>query len=224
MIQDVKQAIVTGANRGIGLELCRALKERGYAVTALCRRRSEALDALPVSVCEGYDVTDGAAIEAFADAVEPGSIDLLINNAGILHNVSLDDLDLDSVRRQFEVNALGPLRVTRSLIPALKHGAKVALITSRMGSIADNESGGSYGYRMSKAALNAAGVSLARDLNARGIAVAILHPGYVRTDMTGRSGLIETEESVAGLLERIDQLTLANSGGFWHANGERLPW
>ncbi len=190
----------------------------------MCRRRNEALDALPVGVYDGYDVTDRAAIEAFADTVETASIDLLINNAGILHNVSLDNLDLESVRRQFEVNALGPLRVTHSLLPALKRGAKIALITSRMGSIGDNESGGSYGYRMSKAALNAAGVSLARDLHARGIAVAVLHPGYVRTDMTGRSGLIEAEESAAGLLERIDRLTLESSGGFWHANGERLPW
>ena len=131
---------------------------------------------------------------------------------------------LDSVRRQFEVNALGPLRVTCSLIPALRNGAKIALLTSRMGSIADNESGGSYGYRMSKAALNAAGVSLAKDLSSRGIAVAILHPGYVKTDMTGPSALIDAEESVAGLLDRIDQLNLENSGSFWHMNGELLPW
>jgi len=106
----------------------------------------------------------------------------------------------------------------------LKAGAKIALVTSRMGSIADNDSGGSYGYRMSKAALNAAGVSLARDLQARGIAVAILHPGYVRTDMTGHSGLIDVDEAVNGLLERIDELNLDNSGSFWHRNGELLPW
>lgn len=217
-------AIITGANRGIGLELCRKLSDHGYSVLALCRHSSDELDALPVSVCAGYDVTDQAAIDAFAATVEPASIDLLINNAGILHGVPLDNLDLDSMRRQFEVNALGPLRVTHSLLPAFRPGAKIALITSRMGSIADNESGGSYGYRMSKAALNAAGVSLARDLESRGIAVAILHPGYVRTDMTGQSGLIGAEESVAGLLERIDQLTLETSGSFWHSNGELLPW
>ena len=217
-------AIITGANRGIGLEFCRALLERGYKVTALCRQASDSLRALPVDVYDGYDVTDGAAIDAFATTVEAGTIDLLINNAGILESVSLDNLDLESVRRQFEINALGPLRVTRSLLPALKSGAKIALLTSRMGSIADNESGGSYGYRMSKAALNAAGVSLAKDLKSRDIAVAILHPGYVRTDMTGQSGLIEVDEAVAGLLERIDQLSLKNSGGFWHSNGEVLPW
>jgi len=217
-------AIVTGANRGIGLQLCRALKGRGYTVTALCRQPGDELAGLGISIHENYDVTDGAAIDAFARAVEPGTVDLLINNAGILRGMSLEELDVESVRQQFEVNALGPLRVTHSLLHALKDGAKVALVTSRMGSIADNESGGSYGYRMSKAALNAAGVSLARDLSTRGIAVAILHPGYVRTDMTGQSGLIDADGSVAGLLQRIDELNLENSGSFWHANGEMLPW
>jgi NAD(P)-dependent dehydrogenase (short-subunit alcohol dehydrogenase family) len=217
-------AIVTGANRGIGLGLCRALTDRGYAVTALCRRSGAALDALDVRVHDSYDVTDAAAVEAFAASVPAGSVDLLINNAGILEGMSLAGLDLDSARRQFEVNALGPLRVTRSLLRALRDNAKIALITSRMGSIADNDSGGSYGYRMSKAALNAAGVSLAHDLAPRGIAVAILHPGYVRTDMTGQSGLIDVDESVRGLLERIDALHARNSGSFWHSNGEILPW
>lgn len=217
-------AVITGANRGIGLEFCRVLTDRGYAVTALCRQASAALQALSVTIHEGYDVTDAAVVEAVAKALAPASIDLLINNAGILRNESLDSLDFDSIRRQFEVNALGPLRVTQSLLPALKTGAKIALITSRMGSIADNDSGGRYGYRMSKAALNIAGVSLANDLASQGIAVAILHPGYVRTDMTSHSGLIDPEESVAGLLARIEQLTMETSGSFWHTNGELLPW
>jgi len=218
------KAIITGANRGIGLQFCRMLTDRGYEVMALCRSAGSELSSLAVDVRDGFDVTDGAAIDAFAQTIEPASVDLLINNAGILQGMSLDALDIDSIRRQFEVNALGPLLVTRALQPALKPGAKIALITSRMGSIADNDSGGSYGYRMSKAALNAAGVSLARDLQARGIAVAILHPGYVRTDMTGNSGLIDVDESVAGLLARIDELTLETSGSFWHTNGEVLPW
>lgn len=218
------KAIITGANRGIGLQFCRVLTERAYEVTALCRTAGNELSSLPVDVRDGFDVTDGAAIDAFAQTVEPESVDLLINNAGILQGMSLDALDVDSIRRQFEVNAVGPLLVTRALQPALKPGAKIALITSRMGSIADNDSGGSYGYRMSKAALNAAGVSLARDLQGRGIAVAILHPGYVRTDMTGNSGLIDVDESVAGLLARIDELTLETSGSFWHTSGEVLPW
>ena len=220
----MNNAIVTGANRGIGLELCRQLKQRGWAVTGLCREASDALRDLGVQVREGFDVTDEDAIRSLADALEPGSVDLLINNAGVLENVPLEQLDLAAMRRQFEINALGPLRVTRALLPALADGAKVALITSRMGSIADNSSGGSYGYRMSKAALNAAGVSLARDLADRGVSVAILHPGYVRTDMTGRSGLIDADEAVEGLLARIDGLTPETSGTFWHSNGEVLPW
>lgn len=217
-------AIITGANRGIGLEYCRQLKERGYEVTALCRHASEELKALGVNVYEGFDVTDGASIEAYAGTLAPGSVDLLVNNAGILESTDLEPLDVDVVSRQFTVNALGPLRVTAALIPALAPDAKVVLVTSRMGSIADNTSGGYYGYRMSKAALNAAGVSLAHDLRPKGIAVAIVHPGFVSTDMTGHGGQIDPPESVAGMLARIDELNLENSGTFWHMNGEVLPW
>jgi NAD(P)-dependent dehydrogenase (short-subunit alcohol dehydrogenase family) len=123
-----------------------------------------------------------------------------------------------------EVNALGPLRVTAALLPVLGEGSKIAIITSRMGSIGDNSSGSQYGYRMSKAAVNAAGVSLARDLRGRGVAVAIIHPGMVRTEMTSGHG-IEPAESVRGILARIDALTLASSGSFWHATtGEVLTW
>ena len=144
--------------------------------------------------------------------------------AGILRGDSLEALDWDSVQEQIEVNALGPLRTVKALLPNLAQGAKLALITSRMGSIADNSSGGYYGYRMSKAALNAAGVSLARDLAPKKIAVAILHPGYVRTDMTGNHGNVTPEEAAKQLLARIDALTVQSSGTFWHANGEVLPW
>jgi NAD(P)-dependent dehydrogenase (short-subunit alcohol dehydrogenase family) len=123
-----------------------------------------------------------------------------------------------------EVNAYGPLRVTHELAPLLRRGSKVALITSRMGSIADNTSGGMYGYRMSKAALNAAGKSLAHDLAPLGIAVAILHPGYVKTDMTGGHGSVPPDDAARDLLRRIDELNLENTGTFWHANGSVLPW
>ena len=128
------------------------------------------------------------------------------------------------MRAQFEINSLGPLRITTALLPNLKEGSKVALITSRMGSVGDNTSGGQYGYRMSKCALNIAGASLAVDLRPKGIAVALLHPGFVRTEMTGGNGLINASESAAGLLARIEELNLANSGGFWHTNGESLSW
>jgi NAD(P)-dependent dehydrogenase (short-subunit alcohol dehydrogenase family) len=149
---------------------------------------------------------------------------VLVNNAGVLSRESIDDMNFDRIRRQFETNALGTMRITVALLDNLPRGSKIAIITSRMGSIGDNTSGGGYGYRMSKAALNIAGVSLARDLRPRGIAVAILHPGFVRTDMTNHEGMIDAPESVRGLIERIDTLTLETSGAFWHANGEELPW
>jgi NAD(P)-dependent dehydrogenase (short-subunit alcohol dehydrogenase family) len=217
-------AIVTGANRGIGLELCRNLAARGETVLAACRSSSRELDALGVEVLSGVEVSEDAGVQKLAQAVAQRSVKLLINNAGILTREQLGALDVAAIRKQFEVNALAPLRITESLAPRLGQGAKVALITSRMGSIADNGSGGYYGYRMSKAALNMAGASLAHDLKPRGVAVAILHPGMVRTEMIGNSGGIEPAEAAKGLIERIDALTLETSGGFWHAKGERLPW
>ena len=217
-------AVVTGANRGIGLELARQLAARGASVVAVCRRSSNELDALGVRVESGIDVTEPAAWSALARRLARDDIDLLIQNAGVLLSDSLDDVDPDKVRAQFELNAVAPLFLTRALAPRLHAGAKVALVTSRMGSIGDNGSGGYYGYRMSKAALNAAGVSLAHDLKPRGIAVVILHPGSVRTEMTRGHGMIEAEESVRGLLQRIDELRLETTGRFLHQNGEVLPW
>jgi NAD(P)-dependent dehydrogenase (short-subunit alcohol dehydrogenase family) len=221
-----RTALVMGANRGIGLELCRQLAERGRQVIAAGRRSSPALDALGVRVETGVDVTSDAAVSALAARLDRAPVDELVCNAGILHDGDLDDLRFDDVRAQIEVNALGPLRVVKALHANhnLPRGGKIALITSRMGSIGDNGSGGSYGYRMSKAALNAAGVSLARDLAAAGIAVAILHPGYVRTDMTGGGGNVTPAESARQLVDRLDALTLQTTGTFWHANGQTLPW
>ena len=149
----------------------------------------------------------------------------MILNAGILQSMGLANLDPEGIRRQFEVNALAPLMLARELVPLMPPGSKLALMTSRMGSIDDNSSGGSYGYRMSKVALNIAGKSLAIDLAPRGIAVAILHPGLVRTRMIQfNPNGISPDEAVRGLLARIDGLGPANSGTFWHANGEILPW
>lgn len=217
-------AVVTGSNRGIGLELCRALQARGYQVVAACRKATKELEALGVEVVRDVEVASADGVKKLASALGDRRVDLLINNAGILARDELPELDFASISKQFEVNALGPLRVTSALAPRLARGAKVALITSRMGSIADNGSGGYYGYRMSKAALNMAGASLARDLRSQGVAIAILHPGYVRTEMTGNSGGIDPKEAASGLLARIDALTLETSGGFWHQNGETLPW
>jgi NAD(P)-dependent dehydrogenase (short-subunit alcohol dehydrogenase family) len=216
--------VLTGANRGIGLELAKQYRERGARVIAACRSSSDELDGLGVEVVDGVDVTDDEAVAQLVRAVGDETVDVLVNNAGILSRESLDDLDFDRMRRQFEVNALGPLRVTAALRDRLRRGSKVAIVTSRMGSIDDNTSGGRYGYRMSKAAVNMAGRSLAVDLAGDGVAVAILHPGFVRTAMTGYEGLIDPPESAAGLIARIDELTPESSGGFWHSNGERLPW
>jgi NAD(P)-dependent dehydrogenase (short-subunit alcohol dehydrogenase family) len=215
--------LVTGSNRGIGLELCRQLAGRGDTVIAVCRNASAELDGLGVRVEAGIELTDGNAIAELVTRLKGIKLAAAILNAGILEADGLEELDAASVRRQFEVNALAPLLLSRALLDNLGSGSKLALITSRMGSIDDNSSGGYYGYRLSKTALNMAGRSLAIDLRPRGIAVAILHPGMVATRMVGFSG-IPPAEAARGLLARIDGLTLANSGSFWHANGAVLPW
>ena len=217
--------LVTGANRGIGLEFCRQLQGRGDRVVAVCRESSAELEALAVRVEPGIELTDAASRADLVGRLENLALDLVILNAGILQSMGLADLDADSVRQQFEVNALAPVLLARDLQPLMPQGAKLILMTSRMGSIDDNSSGGSYGYRMSKVALNMAGRSLSIDLKPFGIAVALLHPGLVRTRMTrfNPSG-ITPDQSVRGLLQRIEALTLETTGGFWHANGQLLPW
>jgi NAD(P)-dependent dehydrogenase (short-subunit alcohol dehydrogenase family) len=215
--------LVTGANRGIGLELCRQLTRRGDTVIGACRAPSAELKALGVRITCGIDVADAAGPELLAAELAGVDLDVLVNNAGVLSVETLDDLDLERVRHQFEVNALGPLRVTAALLPNLKRGAVVAIVSSRVGSLTDNRSGGVYGYRISKAAVNMAGVNLAHDLRERGVSVAILHPGLVATEMTGGEG-IPAAEAAAGLIARIDASNLENTGTFWHANGEPLPW
>jgi NAD(P)-dependent dehydrogenase (short-subunit alcohol dehydrogenase family) len=217
--------LVTGANRGIGLEYGRQLQARGDQVIAVCRQGSPELEALGVRIEAGIELSSAAAIAELVRRLEGIPLDGVILNAGVLESMGLEDLDADSIRRQFEVNALAPLLLARALVDQMPRGARLALMTSRMGSIDDNTSGGSYGYRMSKVALNIAGKSLAVDLQPRGIAVAILHPGLVRTRMINFNPQgISAEEAVRGLLARIDGLTLENSGTFWHANGEELPW
>lgn len=213
--------VITGANRGIGYAMANQYVNAGHQVTALVRKSNAALEALGVKIVAGVDVTGDCTDLA---AQVQGTVDLLINNAGLLESDSLDTLAWESVERQLAVNAIGPLRVTHALLPLLGQGAKVAMITSRMGSVADNGSGAYYGYRMSKAALNSAAKSLAIDLAPRGIAVAVLHPGFVQTEMVNYAGDISADEAADRLRARIEETTLANSGEFRHSNGDALPW
>lgn len=216
-------AFITGANRGIGLELARQLQARGTTVIAGCEERTAEIQRLGVHI-EEIDVRSTESVAAVARRLEGTTLDLIVNNAGIARRSTLESLDEPNILAQFQVNAMGTLRVTAALRGRIKDGGKVAIVTSRMGSMADNGSGGAYGYRMSKAALNAAGVSLARDLAPRNIAVVLLHPGFVRTAMSDGKGTVGPEEAAAGLLARIDALSPETSGRFVHANGEVLPW
>ena len=215
--------LVTGCNRGIGLQLVAQLKARGDNVIGVCRTTNPELDALGIRVISGIDVSDGESVRQLAAEIGGESIDILINNAGILRRDSFGSLDYDEMLEQYRVNALGPLRVTEALANNLHEGSKVAIVSSRVGSIDDNGSGGNWGYRASKTAVNMIGTNLMHELKPRGMAVALLHPGLVSTDMTGHQG-ITPEDSARGLLQRIEELTLENSGGFWHAEGYALPW
>ncbi|MGD1704613.1 SDR family oxidoreductase [Dapis sp. BLCC M229] len=217
--------LITGTNRGIGKELCKQVHSKGNKVIAVCRESDWELESIGISVETGVDITSEQDVAGLVNRLQGFKLDVLINNAGIVERKGnyLDDLDFDSIRKQFEVNAIGTLRPTHALLPLMESGGKIAIITSRMGSIDDNTSGGSYGYRMSKVAVSMAGKSLSVDLKSQGIAVAILHPGLVSTRMTNFTG-ISPEESAKNLLARIDELNLENTGTFWHAKGEVLPW
>lgn len=215
--------LIIGANRGIGLELCRSYSSRGDRVIATCRETSEALQRTGARIIDRIDVTRTESVRELGEQLHDTTVDILVHNAGILARETLDDMDYASIERQFQVNTLGPLKVVHGLLGRLRRGSRIAMVSSRMGSIQDNGSGGRYGYRISKAGLNALSVSLAHDLKDRGIPVIILHPGLVATRMTGNSG-IPASEAAAGLVARIDALTPELSGTFWHAQGYQLPW
>ncbi|MGI9236944.1 MAG: SDR family oxidoreductase [Woeseiaceae bacterium] len=219
----MSSVLITGCNRGIGLELARQLHERGDDVIGVCRRQSPELSDLGIRVIDDIDVAEADDIERLVAKLDGAPVDILINNAGILRRDTFGELDYDEIMLQFRVNTLGPLRVTEALRNNLSEGSKVGIITSRVGSIDDNGSGGNWGYRTSKTAVNMVGTNLMHELKPRGIAVALLHPGLVATEMTGGQG-ISPEDSASGLIDRIDELTPETSGGFWHAEGYRLPW
>lgn len=219
-----KNVVITGANRGIGLSLCRQYKTQGANVIAVCRNSNADLEHVADNIIEGIDVGNENDCKQLFQKLGGVKIDILINNAGILGREKLGQIDYAAVEKQFQINSVAPLRVTEGLIENLERDGKVAIITSRMGSIADNSSGNSYGYRMSKAAVNAASKSLAIDLKPKGIAVGIYHPGWVTTDMTGGTGEITPDQSAERLAGLIQTLDLSNTGTFWHSNGEILPW
>lgn len=215
---------ITGGSRGIGLELCRQFKAKGDTIITSCRQETPELKELGVEVITEIDVTSKVSNLRLQDYFKGRKIDILINCAGLLYCETLDDMNFENIVQQFEVNSLAPLRVINSLIGSLGNGSKAIIITSRMGSIEDNTSGAYYGYRMSKAAVNMAGKCLANDLQCKGIAVALLHPGFVKTRMTNYNGDSTPKESASKLINRIEELNLNTSGSFWHANGQELPW
>jgi NAD(P)-dependent dehydrogenase (short-subunit alcohol dehydrogenase family) len=220
-----QHVVVTGANRGIGLELCKGFAGEGARVTGLCRKTSPELDRLGVHVAQGIDLGSTEAPNAVAKALaDAPPIDVFVHNAGILDRDTLADVDAAKVLRQFQVNAVAPLMLTQAIQGRLRDGAKLVFVTSRMGSIADNGSGSYYGYRMSKAALNMAARSLTHDLAPRGISVLIVHPGFVRTGMTGGAGDVDPQTSATDIRARIAELSSKTSGAFLHARGEHLPW
>ena len=182
---------------------------------------------MATEICSDVDLTNYQDISKAKKYFQNLQVDILLNVAGILSQEDIFDLDraaIDRINYQFQLNCVAPLSLSAEFLDNLNEGSKIIMITSRMGSISDNSSGTRYGYRISKAALNAASKSLAIDLVDSGIAVGIFHPGWVRTQMTGNTGNVDAHESAQSLIKLIDSLSINNSGKFFHANGEELPW
>ena len=229
-----KHCLVTGANRGIGLEFVRQLLARGDRVVATCRHpgKATALNTLTGEYPGHLHVLplDVANEKSRAELVRElplvaGHVDLLINNAGVLHSGErFGQLSAAHLDDSFRTNASGPLLLTEALAPALSDGATVANLSSALGSIASTSRFGTPSYNISKAAQNMATVLLAHALRDRGIRVVALHPGWVQTDMGGDGAQIAATDSVAGLLQVIDGLTLDDSGRFIDWQGQSQPW
>ena len=223
--------MITGSNRGLGLECARQYANEGWRVIATCRNPGNAIKLASLKgelEIHALDISDHGQILSLADSLREEAIDLLFNNAGIFDPSpsQLVDIDYNAWENFIRVNVMSPLMVcaTFSDHVAASDLKKIAIMSSKMGSIDDNNSGGSYIYRSSKAALNAVMKSLSIDLAPRGISVAILHPGWVRTDMGGPNGLIDAPESVNGLLKVIKDLNLKNSGRFYSYDGSEIAW
>ena len=224
-----QRIVITGANRGLGLGLARAHAERGDDVHATAREPEAAaeLRAIRGVTVHRLDVADDGSAAALGHALGTAPIHVLYNNAGIGGGWKLlPEVDLEDCRRAFEVNALGPMRVTRALLPGLRaaRGAKVINVTSRMGSIGDTDQGRAYAYRMSKAAQNMATKCFAIELAGDGVVCIALHPGWVQTDMGGRSAPTPLATAVSNITKLVDSLGTGESGKFLHAEGYPLPW
>ncbi|MFC4725902.1 SDR family oxidoreductase [Glycocaulis abyssi] len=225
--------LITGANRGIGLEHTRVLLSRGWHVSAACRNPDKASDLKALDPGDGrlkilaYDAGKAGAADALKAEVS-GPIDILFANAGVFgpNDQSFGNSDFDAITRTLQVNAIAPLKLAEAFADQVaKSQLKVmALQSSRMGSIADNTSGGYYAYRASKAALNAIGRSLSVDLKPKGIITLIFHPGWVKTDMGGAGGTLTVNECVEGQLDLIARANPAMNGRFFHVSGEDLDW
>ncbi|HET6982497.1 MAG TPA: SDR family oxidoreductase [Myxococcaceae bacterium] len=223
--------VVTGANRGIGLEFVRQLTGRGEDVDATAREPEEApeLEALARPGVRlrihRLDVADDTSVAAFAEQLSSGPVDVLINNAGVSGVKGGELIDPADILRVFNVNAVGTLRVVRALLPRLREGKgkKIADITSQLGSIAE-ASGGRYAYRLSKTALNMATRLLAEDLRGEGFRTVALHPGWVQTRMGGTAAPVPPEQSIRGMLRLIDGLTAEQSGRTFDFQGREIPW
>jgi 2-glutathionyl-2-methylbut-3-en-1-ol dehydrogenase len=222
--------LVVGADRGIANAICRQLAARGDRVLAACLGEGVGFAAGGVDTIGGIDVTSDAAVRKLVDGLRARNarLDWVLHVAGVLGLDELGAIDYDDMRRQFEINTLGPLRVVEACIPFVGPGSKVGIVTSRVGSLGDNGSGGMYAYRVSKAGANMVALNLHHDLSKRGISVVALHPGMVATDLTknypGNFNYIQPDEAARGLIARMDELTAASSGQFRHANGDKLLW
>jgi NAD(P)-dependent dehydrogenase (short-subunit alcohol dehydrogenase family) len=226
------QVLITGANRGIGLEFARQYAEAGWKVIACCRDLKQAADlqeladTYPDIKAYPLDVADFAAIEALAENLKGVKIDVLINNAGVYPHSDLNHADPEQWLHAFKVNSMAPFKMAAAFTPhiAASRLKKLVTLSSKMGSLDDNTSGGSYIYRTSKVAANMVMKSLAIDLQAFGISVAVLHPGWVQTEMGGPGALIDTRASVSGLRKVIEHLNLDNSGRFIAYDGKVINW
>lgn len=226
----MKTILLVGADKGIGSALAEYYSSRGDRVIATCLGGS-AVSGANIEVCAPMDVTSDPDVSRLSTQIGDRSIDVLMYVAGVVFDKPLGNLDFNAIRLEYEVNAVGFLRVVQAVLPRMSAGGKIGIITSRVASLSENESGGLYGYRMSKAAANMAGLCLALELKDKGISVLCLHPGAVRTDLSAGlsssptlGNAVDPPAAAQGLAARLDELSLSTTGSFKHANGQSLPW